>query len=237
MDYKGWVLSIYDEYKNRYYKNKKFNNKPNGIKEIFKTMFKKENIYLTILIMIALGGSMIIYTIRIFKGDDNIFKYLVIPWGIFLIGIIPQWYKYELTLDDYEERVGILRELLKEKGLYNIGIIKELYKSTRGISFYIKSSIVPAIGIIPAIVSSIKIDSIDEVTLKYVLIILFLLIIIIVPIIYLIYIIMHSIPNSRIERSSEFNQLLKILILIDKHDLDIEKEDKNVFVKLKEILK
>lgn len=138
-----------------------------------------------------------------------------------VIGILPEWYKYELDLETYEKKVNILRDILKERNLYNKQVVQELYNSTRGIFFNIKTIIVYVVGIVTSSGLLAKVGSIDKLTIKYGLIILLAISVIGAPILYFIWLFMFSIPNSRLERSRSFHQLLRILIIHDKEELEI----------------
>lgn len=239
MDYKGWVLAIYDECKSISNEGKDIEdkNKSINLKETLKFFIKKENRYMGILLGSSILVTIIVCFLYLIKKDDGFLKYLFIPWIILFIGLLPEWYKYELNLDAYEKEVNILRNVLKERGLYNKQVVQELYNSTRGVFFNIKTVMVYVVGIVTSSGLLAKVSSIDKVTIKYGLIIVLGISAILAPILYFIWVVMFSIPNSRLERSKSFHQLLKILIIHDKKELEISGKYNNIFNKYKEIIK
>ncbi len=228
MDYKGWVLSIYDEYKDRSDKNKNKNitskSKIDNLKESFKFLIKKGNRLKGITILVSMLLTIIIYCLYIIRKDDILLSYLFIPWIMLFIIVLPEWYKYETKLEVYEREVEILREVLKERKLYSGHIIQELYTATRGVFFKVKIFLAYLIGIVVSSGLIRDITSMNKQTIKYMVFILLILIIFLIPILYFVWMIMISIPNNRIERSKNFHKLLKILILYDKDSLGISDE-------------
>lgn len=238
MDYMGWVLSIYDECEKRYKKKYENQNKTigffNQIKEFFKACIKKENRYITVLLGILLLGMFIVVILYYFGVISNMEYYFLIPIILFLLGIIPVLYKYELTLENYEEKINILIDILNEHKLNNLKIKKQLLKSTRGILYKILSIAIGSVGILGQsgimkyVVDYMK-DKMEMAISLFVILALFIL-----PTLYIVYVVIINIPNNRILRKKKFHQLLKILFVYDIQENKNIEDDENMN-KLKEI--
>lgn len=236
MDYKGWVIAIYDVYRDNYNKVKGSTEKNNkqSLKEIIRFFKKKENIFKGVILLLPILISIICFIIFIFEKDSKVMIYIYISFIPMLMYILPEWYKYELDLEAYEECIEILRKTLEEKKLYNKYIIQELYNSTKGISTYIVNGLVYlfTIGITSGIIDYIKIVDND---------IVFILLIMVVMLIgvggYIFYFIMSNLPNSRIKKNREFHLLLKLLIIYDREVLQIDNKTNDIFKNISNILK
>lgn len=239
MDYKGWIIAIYDVYKDKYNKNKgntESNNKQ-SLKEVVKFFMKKENIIKGIILFLPILVSIICFIIFVIERDSKIMIYIPMSFIPMAMCILPEWYKYELNLEVYEEHIEILRETLKEKELYNKYIIQELYNSTKGISTYIVSAFgyLFTIGITSGIIDYINIVDYDIMQIMTILLIMIVMVIGTVG--YIFYFIMSNLPNSRIQKNKEFHLLLKILIIYDREVLQIDYKSSDILKNISNILK
>lgn len=223
MDYMGWILSIYDKCEKQY-KEKHNKNERRTKKEIWNALWKKENRYMSALLILFIVGLIATGILYFWGALNNAQYYILILMAGFCIGTIPILYKYELSLEEYEEKLNILKDILDERNLNNKETIKFLLKKTKG-SLYKIISI--AISLFSSLVSAgllkYGIDFIKE-KLQTVIPVVFVILIIVVPIFLLCYQIALIIPNSRIERRQKFHQLLKILYVYTfKEDMGVKK--------------
>jgi membrane protein YdbS with pleckstrin-like domain len=209
MDYGSWVLSIYDRfderYKDRYITTKK------RFKDLSRV--KKIQVIITILLMlIGLG----VYEYGIFSKNEIVFCI-----GVFIILVIPIMTIYidKVDIELFKKQILILEEVLTEEGLNNENAIIRLEKDTQGILGRIKDEnvlnliksimgLLSAIGITTAL-KYIGVEYINkEITVKVIVISLLAMCLLIIS-----YYILLSIPNGKMVRKKQFNQLLRILIV------------------------
>lgn len=209
MDYGSWVLSIYDRfderYKDRYIIPKKRFNDLSRVKKI--------QVILTIFFMlIGLG----VYEYGIFSKNKIVFCI-----GIFIIIVIPIMTIYidKVDIELFKKQILILEEVLTEEGLNNENAIIRLEKDTQGILGRIKDEnvlnliksimgLLSAIGITTAL-KYIEVEYINkEITVMVIVISLLAMCLLIIA-----YYILLSIPNGKMVRKKQFNQLLRILIV------------------------
>ena len=231
MNYKGWILSIYDEYKRRSDegKKKKGREEKRTIKDVFKQMCKKENRWMSVVMITTFLAMIIVIILTLCNVIDNNGEYFSIPFIILFLGFLPEWYKHELNLEYYTNEVNILRKVLEDNDLYDKEIIQELYDSTKGMIFNVKTGSIYILWTIASSGILVHITYIDKVTLQYILLILMGALAIVLPVVYFIWLIATSIPNNRINRNREFHHLLEILITSDKNLIREIRRAKNVF--------
>jgi len=224
MDYKGWVLSIYDEYIKRY--NKKYNvlEKKVKFKDAIDNMIKKENRPVAIILMIFMISVIIIVVLALLGIIKNIEVYLMSE--MLGVSIIAYFYnhKYETDLKTYHRHVDVLREVLEDEGLYNERFIRKLRSYTGGIFYKINEKIRGVIkgGIGIASILGLNYTS-TKVDKDFALIILVVIAMILV-IAYYVYMYLISMPNSRVIRKKNFHIILNILIA---YDFEIKNENNN----------
>ncbi len=225
MDYTGWILSIYDECERRY--NKKYIKKLDihQPKEYISLFLKKDNRYMTSLLGGLLLGVLSIIVLYFLGVVSNIGYYVIILIMIFLLGLIPILYKYELKLEDYEKKLVLLVEILEEHNLNKKEIKKLLLKQTKGILYRILSiliGILASSGIFKYVADQMK--GKIETVIPLILAILMILI----SMFYIFYIIAIIIPNNRILRRQKFHELLKILCVYDMQENSLINDEKSL---------
>ncbi len=227
MGYKGWILSIYDEYKKRF--NDKYEpklSKIETIKKVVKVGVKRENIlpFLTLMVYIVL--IIAIFTLYPFKIISTKEFITLFAYGTlsFLLIYSPYIYKYEPDLKSYENKIKILRDILNERKIYNIDVVSELRDQTGGIIYKIRKlkifailNTLIALGIFTGIGEAAKglTGEAPKGVLGEVISFSIALIIISVPTVYSIYSVLTIVPNNRITRRKDFHELLKILMVYD----------------------
>ncbi|OSA92657.1 UNVERIFIED_ORG: hypothetical protein B2H93_13950 [Clostridium botulinum] len=242
MDYMGWILSIYDECERRY--NKKYIKKLDihRPKEYISLFLKKENRYMTLLLGGLLLGVLFIIVLYFLGLVSNIEYYVIIPIMIFLLGLIPILYKYELELEDYEKKLVLLAEILEEHNLNKKEIKKLLLKQTKGILYRMLNILIGLIGILaPSGIFKYVADQMKG-KIETVIPLILAILMISIPMFYIFYQIATIIPNNRILRRQKFHQLLKILCVYDIQESSLTNNEKSLngidklTIKLKEHL-
>lgn len=240
MDYNGWVLSIYDEYRKRYDDKYEIKlSKWKRFKRIIKVAFTKKNVFpfMTITLYgILLAVILILLTLKVIntKSFINIFSSGTL---LYILCFSPYMYKNEPELQSYCSRIEILRNVLKEQNIYNRDVIVELKNHTGNIFYKLGNftmNVLIAAGFTAGIGEFLRRSDIQFFTYAVT------VIIVAVIAIYSVYSIVTAIPNNRIVRRKNFHQLLKILLTNDfegKSTSDIkESVNKNVQLKEKDII-
>lgn len=214
MDYKGWIMAIYDRYKQKY--NERYLTNKNRRK--FKNLTTKDKLKIIFYFILVIGGG-ISYFIGILLNNPIIFVI-----GI-LVEIIPPMilvYKTKFKMWDYKRCVNALRDVLEEENINTVPAIKKLIKDTAGVLYKIKdgevnnyikllSFVSGAVGVAFGVgnyLDKLEVKNNDmAVILK-----LFIGIAIIGGMIYIIILVM---PGSKYEKRKELHEILKILLIYE----------------------
>lgn len=209
MDYRGWILSIYDEFQRVY--NKENSKIKKTKKQVLKEMFLKENLFITLVVLsyAILQITLIILYIKI--KDRSISWCMVLV--MFVTGFLAstQMYKNELTIYKYHEMIETLKEVLEQNNLNSEHYVRYLLKYTGGVLYKIKN--VKGGGMISNTLAGSTAVYIADRVFKSSLLSLIIIIGLLVAFLFtIIYLYLSEIPNSRIVRKSQFHQLLRILV-------------------------
>lgn len=211
MDYIGWVLSIYDEYKKQYKVKYPKINKKMSLKNILKLAY---------IIVIPVIGFIILYYSIQNKSLDGMFisTLMIFVAPLFVI------YSVELTLEEYKKRLEIMKGILEKEGLYTSSHLEKLAKETGSVFYKIRySNLEILIKSLTGIAGAIGITYLYDKITSEVFTIIFILSIGLIAIVYTLRSIIQLIPNSRIVRKKEFHELLIILVVYKMGNIDDSK--------------
>lgn len=131
MNYTGWIMAIYDKYKQKY--NEKYKNINN--KRKFKELKVKEKIvlilYLTFVIIgVTLYGAGIVL--------NNSLEYIIGTLFTICPPILLVYFD-KLQIEIYKRHVRVLREVLEEENINTLPVIERLIRDTSGVLYKIKN--------------------------------------------------------------------------------------------------
>lgn len=220
MNYKDWIIMIYDRYKKKYNEEYLNNNKKSTRK--FKDLNIKEKLKLIFYFISVISGG-IVYFIGIIFNIPIIFLIGVLLMIIPPIIII---YTIKFKFEDYKRRVRVLREVLKEENINTVPVIKILIKDTSGVLYKIKdgeannyiklvSFVGGAFGLVfgaafgaSNYLEKLKGENNNMATM-------FKIVILMMIIGGMIYIIRRMIPGNKYEKQKELHETLKILLIYE----------------------
>ncbi|MDC0803504.1 hypothetical protein POG14_15045 [Clostridium paraputrificum] len=208
MTYRGWIDAIYDKYQKRY----EYLYPKRTLWEKIKSLNKKNKINFIIYI-VGFVIAMFLYVLGLFV-DNNI---LTVLGFVILICLVP-WLKHvtKFPLELYRNDIRILKEIMKDEGIYTVEIIEKLIKDTSNIAYrLLNGDLSNVVKFLSAILGSVLFKAlIDKTSVD--LIIYFLqgaiAVTIVIACIYGIY---SAYPNSRNSKMKELNEMLKILLIYE----------------------
>ncbi|MDU4478583.1 hypothetical protein [Clostridium sp.] len=211
MNYTGWIMAIYDKYKQKY--NEKYKNINN--KRKFKELKVKEKIvlilYLTFVIIgVTLYGAGIVL--------NNSLEYIIGTLFMICPPILLVYFD-KLQIEIYKRHVRVLREVLEEENINTLPVIERLIRDTSGVLYKIKngeinnyiklaSSLFGTVG--AALGARNLLDKLNG-NAKNVAIIIIVIIIFVLAI----YLISLQLPNSKKAKIKELHEILKILLIYE----------------------
>ncbi|WP_291571449.1 hypothetical protein [Clostridium sp. UBA4548] len=237
MDYKGWVLSIYDEYVKRY--NEKYNAKEEKVKlkDVISIMKRKEKRAGSIAIILFLLSIILLMGLSLFGKIENAEIYIMAEvLCAFLIAYFYN-YKHEVDIQTYHRRVDVLREVLIDEGLYNEGFVRSLRSYTGGIFYKISEKIR---GVIKGGIGIASIIGFNYTFIRSnndIVLLIVAIMAIVMTIAYYAHIYLICMPNSRVIRRGNFHVILNILIAYDFESKSTNKNisDKSTFSELAKV--
>ena len=218
MNYKDWIIIIYDKYKKKY--NEKYINDKRIIK--FKDITTIGKLIIIFYFTFVIGGG-ISYFIGILLNN------LIIS----IIGIVAEItppiiliYKTKFKQEDYRKCVCTLREVLEEENINTIPTINRLIKDTAGVLYRIKdgevnnyiklSTFISASGLMFGVSNYL-----DKIEIKNNNVVVIIEIFIVMAIIGgIIYILRMIIPGSKYAKQKELHEILKILSIYEEGKKD-----------------
>lgn len=209
MDYDGWLLSIYDKYKEKY--NEKYPNERLKFKEIS----SKNKIKMVYFFAVLFVGLFVLgYAVYYKNVQATFISILLIVLGPLLV-----MYTNETKLNKYRNHIDVLYNVLADEKLNRKTQIEDLAKDTGGISYRIKiTDADKVLKLITSLLGAASITYLFNKVTSDILILIISLVIMIVSIIWVIYSILLMVPNSRLERKKRFNELLKVLLIYMNND-------------------
>ncbi|WP_160687492.1 hypothetical protein [Clostridium sp. C2-6-12] len=218
MNYKGWIMNIYDRYKLKY-KERYTDDDKNSFKN-----FNKINDLNAIgkILMILYFAFVIVGGISYFVG-----LYLNSP-VVSAIGLIAEVvppmlliYNTKFEQDEYKKCVRVLREVLEEENIKTIPVIKRLIKDTAGVLYRIKDGEVNNYIKLLTFISASGLmfgvsNYLNKIEIKNNNAIIIIEILIIIAIIGgIIYILRMVNPGSKYAKQKELHEILKILLIYE----------------------
>ncbi|MDF2883801.1 MAG: hypothetical protein K0R54_4365 [Clostridiaceae bacterium] len=220
MNYKGWIMNIYDRYKLKYKERYTYD-------YIDKNSFKNSNKFRDLNII----GKILLISYFTFVIGGGISYFI----GLYLnspvtsaIGLIAEILppillicntKYEQ--DEYRKCVRVLREVLEEENIKTISAIKRLIEDTAGVLYRIKdgevNNYIKLVTFISASGLMFGVNNyLNKLEIKNNNVIIIIEILIIIAIIGgIVYILRMIVPGSKYAKQKELHEILKILLVYE----------------------
>lgn len=214
--YEDWIISIYNEYLKRY----NITREKITWKQVFKKLASKKNRKVVIWYGLYILCSIVTMTSYAFGINKIIPEILLMIFTvIFIWTIFPIIYANEIPLIKYEERINIIKDIMKEHKLFKEDIIKELIRETGSIpeKIGLKSDLLGKTYLIITTLGAIKgmfnIDISNKQLISVIIIGIFIIILLGILIFVIVNLMLIFLKNSRIQRRKDFHEFLKILLL------------------------
>ena len=206
MDYKEWIVAIYDQYLDKY-----FDQYPDEKKRVkFKDIPLKNKLKMLYVISTAVLGF---YLMFVSLNDYNFYLFLL-GMGFTFIAPFFVMYTADLKLNTFTKHLDILKKVLDEQNLLTHDKIKILAKETGTIFYKISNSNLEwFIKLVPGLFGTAALSALIPNLSKNVAILILSGTILLLELIYLGYTILTFVPNSRIKRRKRFHELLRILLI------------------------
>lgn len=220
MNYNGWIMNIYDSYKEKYMFDRHMNKFSNFNK--FKDLNIIGKIILIAYFIFVIGGG-VSYFIGIYLNSPVISAIGLIAEVLPPILLI---YNTRFKQEDYRKCVCTLREVLDEENINTIPAIKRLIRDTAGLLYRIKDgevnnyikliTFISASGLMFGVsnyLNKLDIKNNNEVIMIEILVIVAI-------IVGVLYILRMIIPGSKYTKQKELHEILKILLIYEEGKKD-----------------
>ncbi|GEM_PF-6367787 len=213
MQYKWWVIALYNEYCIREKELKKDKRKKITLKKFFKSLLEKENRLMLIFMVCVL-----IISILFIIGIIEPVKYWILLFSTEMLFLLPESYRNskKIRLSHYREDINILIDILIKENLYDIDIINRLLEDTGGVFYKVKNGKMGYLKSIIVIITSIPVTlgfkAKLNLELKAYALILFIIIFIVVFIIWINYIV-KELPFTDSYKKDQLHERLKIVLM------------------------
>lgn len=230
MQYKDWIIALYDRFYDEYYKSDNDKNIKLGFRYYFKLFTSRENIGMTLFIVIIIS----LFFLFIFNVINEL-MYILINLILSLVVLGPEVNKCKIELDYYKIKICLLRDFLIREKLYNVETIERLVHDTKSSFFLLGDSEVEKTkAILVSLTSLFTGFGIEILKVSDGLISQFVTIVIVVLFFamfssMIVYLILKIIPNTKTYKLNLFHEMLKIILIYKIGEEEIEKTPRRHF--------